>query len=90
MENLRREFDTESSRIYFEVFECYLNAGQADQSATYKKMARQFGISQTDVRNYLHRIKRKYREYIKDEIRKYVTDEDALTEEMQELFNSLG
>jgi len=87
--NLRKEFDTESGRVYLGVFECYLSAGSADQDATYKKMAVQFGISQTDVRNYLHRIKRKYREYIKDEIRKYVTDEDGLKEEMQELFNAL-
>jgi RNA polymerase sigma-70 factor (ECF subfamily) len=89
LENLRQEFSDESSRIYFEVFEYYLNSGQADQSATYKKMAGQFGISETDVRNYLHRIKRKYREHIKNEIRKYVADEDALKEEMQELFSVL-
>jgi RNA polymerase sigma-70 factor (ECF subfamily) len=86
---LKNEFDTESGRIYLDVFECYLNAGSVDHDATYKKMAVQFGISQTDVRNYLHRIKRKYREYIKSEIRKYVTDEDGLKEEMRELFNAL-
>ena len=88
--NLRQEFNDKVNRVYLEVFECYLNTGHADQSATYKKMAGQFGISQTDVRNYLHRLKRKYREYIKDEIRKYVTDEDALKEEMQELFSALS
>ncbi|MEW6027394.1 MAG: sigma-70 family RNA polymerase sigma factor [Planctomycetota bacterium] len=89
LDRLKDVLDTASDRVYLDVFECYLNTGQADQDTSYKKMAGQFGISETDVRNYLHRVKRKYREYIKDEIRKYVTDEDALKEEMQELFDIL-
>lgn len=90
LENLREEFNTETGRIYLDIFECYLNAEKTDQFATYKKMAKQFGISETDVRNYLHRVRRKYREYIKNEIRKYVTDEDEVKEEFQELFYILG
>jgi len=92
LENLKQNFNTEESRIYLDIFEYYLNAGKTpmDIGATYKKMSEQFGISETDVRNYLHRVRRKYREYIKDEIRKYVTNEDGVEEEFQELFNILS
>jgi RNA polymerase sigma factor (sigma-70 family) len=85
---LRQEFAAPSRRVYLTVFESCLTTKAGDQLDTYKDLSRRLGISATDVKNYLHRVRQRYRELIKDEIRKYVTDEDELKSEIAELFSA--
>lgn len=89
-ENLRRECKDNSREVYLNVLEAYLASQQENQSVSYKNIAERFHISELDVTNYLHRIRRRYRELIEAEIRKYVADESEVKEELQELFSAFS
>lgn len=89
-DNLKAEFQRKSQQTYLDMFEAYMSARKEDSAKTYQALADKFAVSTTDVRNYLHRIKRRYRELIEAEIAKYVTDKTDVKEEMQELFSALA
>lgn len=89
-DNLKAEFQLKSQQTQLDMFEAYMSARKEDSTRTYKTLAGQFGISATDVRNYLHRIKRRYRELIEAEITKYVASPADVKEELQELFRALS
>jgi len=89
-ENLRQECKDSSREVYLNVLEAYLASQQENQSVSYKDIAEQFHISELDVTNYLHRIRRRYRELIEAEIRKYVADENEVKEELLELFSAFS
>ncbi|MFH1230358.1 MAG: sigma factor-like helix-turn-helix DNA-binding protein [Planctomycetota bacterium] len=86
LENLRREYEAKSQLVYFNILETHLSAQSNEEESSYEDIASRFNISETDVKNYLHRVRRRYKELIKDEIRKYVSDEKGVEEELKELF----
>ncbi len=86
LENLRMEFEQKSRKVYMDIFESYLSDMAEEKSTGYAETAKKFNISEMDVKNYLHRVRRRYRELIEEEIKKYVTEPDEVKEELQELF----
>jgi len=90
LEGIRQEYKTPARRVYLDIFEAYLDAMEQARDISYPEMARQFDISEGDVKNYLYRIRRRYREFIKDEIKKYVSTPDEVKEELQELFQAFA
>ncbi|MFH1228230.1 MAG: hypothetical protein V1701_10060 [Planctomycetota bacterium] len=89
-DNLRREFKKKSRQIFIDMFDAYLAAKTSDRAENYKALASQFGVTETDIRNYLHRIRRRYKELIEEEIGKYVTTKEAVQEELKELFSAFS
>ncbi|MFH1232122.1 MAG: sigma-70 family RNA polymerase sigma factor [Planctomycetota bacterium] len=91
LENLHQEYQAQSRARYFDVLKSYLSASMGkDQKVTYTDIAKKLGISENDVTNYLHRARRRYREFIEDEIKKYVADEIELKEELKVLFSAFS
>ncbi|MFC1524953.1 RNA polymerase sigma factor [Planctomycetota bacterium] len=90
LENIRQEYKTPTRRVYLDIFEGYLDAMEKGQDISYPKIARHFHVSEGDVKNYLHRIRRRYRELIETEIKKYVSTPDEVKEELQELFQAFS
>jgi len=87
LENLRAEFEQKSRKVYMDIFDSFLSSTAEEKSIGYAETAKKFNISEMDVKNYLHRIKRRYRELIEDEIKKYVSEPEEIKEELQELFS---
>lgn len=85
-EHLRQEYLTEFGQAYFDILETYLASQQEAQTITYKEIAQKFNLSESDVTNHLHLIRKRWRELIENEIRKYVSSENELKEEIEELF----
>lgn len=91
LEKLRQEYQTTDRSIYFKVFKNLLSpSGDAGGKVTYDQIARRLGLTESDVTNYLHRARQRYRELVEAEIRKYAADETELKEELHDLFKSLA
>ncbi len=90
LESIRQEYKTPTRRVYLDIFEGYLDAVEKARDISYPDIAQQFSVSEGDVKNYFHRIRRRYREFIEAEIKKYVSTPDEVKEELQELFQAFA
>ena len=64
---------------YFEVFKRYDLAG--DARPTYAEIAKEVGVSPTDVTNYLHFARKELKRAVVAELRELTTGDDDLREE---------
>ncbi|MBI5359574.1 MAG: sigma-70 family RNA polymerase sigma factor [Planctomycetes bacterium] len=90
MENLRAELASRKQQVRLDIFETFLSAKKEEHKHTYGALARKFSTSETDVRNCLHRVRRRYKELIEAEIMKCVSDANDVKGELDELFNALS
>ncbi len=86
MEGLRAELQG-AKAVYLKVFERYGSVESAGEAPTYAALARELGLKETDVCNYLTWCRRRLRELILDRIRDYLTGEAEVTQEFVQLFS---
>jgi RNA polymerase sigma factor (sigma-70 family) len=87
MHRLQAECQTQGKEVYLQLLAAHL--GAPPDEGSYRTLAQTLGLSESDVRNYLHRIRTRLRQLIVEEVREYVLDDADVESEMQELFLSL-
>jgi RNA polymerase sigma factor (sigma-70 family) len=65
-------------------------APRLTEGCTYKHLAAQLGLSESDVNNRLHRLRKRFREAIWSELRAITRSEREAQEELHALFSALG
>lgn len=63
--------------------------GASSKGPTYKDLAAQLGLSEADVNNRLHRLRKRYREAIWTELRAVTRSDREAQEELRALFSAL-
>ncbi len=75
--------------VYDRVFRMYLDGQLRDDPAvTYRSIAESLGITEGDVRNFLHRTRRKLQDEVVEVLKESVSTEDELAGELRDLFAS--
>jgi RNA polymerase sigma-70 factor (ECF subfamily) len=90
LERLKSEQGGSRRERYVAVFMAQVNAAAAGKAASYAQLGEQFGISETDVTNFLHRGRRLYDAALRSELRNSVNTDKEVEEELAELRNYLG
>lgn len=81
VDELRSELAKAGKPVYFRVFELYDLGGMAEPS--YGSVAKEAGISESDVRNYLHHVRQLLRRILIRQISEYAVDEHDVDEELR-------
>ena len=89
LQALRAEFQASDRLAEFEALHLYLSAG-GRSALTHADLAARLGISESDVNNRVHRLRKRYRELILEEIRAYTDSPDEAEGELRDLFAALG
>ncbi|MBI4242699.1 MAG: sigma-70 family RNA polymerase sigma factor [Planctomycetes bacterium] len=76
----------QDKKVYFDVFSSYYDARSAI-SPTYKELSKQFGIKETDVKNYLVYTKNLLDNIITNEVKGYVIDQKDVEDELKYLLS---
>ena len=96
---LEEELRTEGKEVYFNVFRSYLLDSDAAKEATvsapggplqlptYGTVARRWGLSEFDVRNYLTHCRARLREILRSAVRGTVDDPRDVEEELRSLLD---
>lgn len=87
LQALRAEFKDRPDE--FEALHLYLSAG-GKSGLTHAQLARQLKMSETDVNNRVHRLRKRYRELILDEVRAYTGSAEEVDGELRDLFAAVG
>lgn len=81
-----RESCTEGKpALYAQVFAAYIESATDTEPKTYREIGELFGLSETDVTNYLHRGRNIFQKLLREEVRQCVLTEDDVDEEIEEL-----
>jgi RNA polymerase sigma-70 factor (ECF subfamily) len=75
---------------YVDVFRAQVDSAAAGQPASYADLAGRFGLSETDITNFLHRGRRLYDAALRAELRNSVNSDREVEEELGELRHYLG
>ncbi|MBI2933668.1 MAG: sigma-70 family RNA polymerase sigma factor [Planctomycetes bacterium] len=86
---LRRGFEEAGRIAEFEALRRHLSA-TATEAPSYADVAKQLGVSETEVKVRIHRARRRYREAILAEIRSYTETEGDAQEELRDLFSAFS
>jgi len=90
-QRLREVCRAEGKEIYYDVLRLqFFESGPDGRKLSYRDLANRLGLTETDVTNYLHRAKKIYRDVLREEIRSYVDSEEAVDDEIRELWRSLS
>ncbi len=89
LQKLRGEFQASDRLTEFEALSLYLSAG-GRKAATHADLARRLGISEADVNNRVHRLRKRYREIILGEVRSYSETEEEARGELRDLFSAFS
>ena len=81
---LRSEFSGEQRQEYFALFERYDLA--EEDGVSYAQLAREFGLTTTQVTNRLALVRRRFRERATDELRALCGTEEEYRREARDLF----
>ncbi len=83
--------DHEEKDLYYKVLHHqFFETGSDGRRPSYKDIAERLKLSEVDVTNYLHRAKKIYKDLLRQEIRSYVTSEEAVDEEIRDLWRCLS
>lgn len=80
-ESLREELTSQGKAIQFESFRRYC----LESASSYREVAAQLGLTESDVRHYLSNCRAAYRRILRDRIREYVVAEDDIDRELREV-----
>ncbi len=81
VDELRSDLQKAGKESYYRVFELYDLGGIAEPS--YGSVARETGLSESDVRNYLHFTRQALRRILIRQISEYAVDEHDVEEELR-------
>lgn len=83
---LRETYAKDGKAAYFEIFRRYELERPVEGGPTYDELAREFGISPSDVRNWLHHARTRWRRIVLDEMRETCAGPEDLEAEAKALF----
>ncbi|HEV3438098.1 MAG TPA: hypothetical protein VG122_12105, partial [Gemmata sp.] len=87
VEGLRRQCQEGAKHVHFALFESYdLKDHQAKESITYAALGAKFGLTTTQVTNYLAWARRQFRELVLDALRSSTGNEEEFRIESARLF----
>lgn len=86
LRELRRRLQEEGKEALFRVFEAHDLTSRDGLPASYESVARDLGMSVSDVRNHLHIVRSRLKEVVAERISDYVASREEMMEEMRELF----
>jgi RNA polymerase sigma factor (sigma-70 family) len=89
LQALRAEFRASDRLPEFEALHLYLSAG-GRSGLTHAELARKLGLTEADVNNRVHRLRKRYRELIVDEVRAYADSPEEAEGELRDLFAAVG
>ena len=84
---VRDRLAEQGKSIPFQVFEIY-DLGKSKERPTYKTIADELGIKETDVHNHLGMVREEVRREIRAELFDTVATEGEMEEEWRELFGT--
>jgi RNA polymerase sigma factor (sigma-70 family) len=84
VQRLRTICEDKDKTIHFRLFERY-DLDEADPKPSYAQLAEEFGLSATDVTNYLAYARREFRRCVLDQLREMTATEDEFRREAQSL-----
>lgn len=84
LHRLRASCASRGKTVYFELFERY-DLRDADPKPSYAQLAQEFGLSATDVTNYLASARREFRRCVLDQLREMTASEDEFRREARVL-----
>ena len=76
VERLRSKYTGSRKIIYFHLFERYDLEEDEESRTSYAQLAVEFGISMTDVTNYLNAARRQFRHCVLDQLREMTASEE--------------
>lgn len=85
---LEAELEAKGRRTYYLVFRDYFLGEGETGDVDYAALGARYGITRTDVSNWLDYAKRRYRELLRALVLETVSDEEELQEELEWLFGS--
>ena len=87
VEDLRRQCQDADKAIHFTLFERYdLDGPDAPERFAYARLGEEFGLSATQVTNYLALARRQFRQLVLDRLRASTASEDEYQDELRRLF----
>jgi RNA polymerase sigma factor (sigma-70 family) len=84
VEALRLELQSQGKDVYFRLFERYV-LEDPDSSLSYKEVAREFGLSVSNVTNYLAAARREFRRIVLEKLRELTTSDEEFRREARGL-----
>ena len=84
LQRLRASCASRGRMVYFELFERY-DLVDEDPKPSYAQLAQEFGLSTTDVTNYLASARREFRRCVLDQLREMTASEDEFRREARVL-----
>jgi RNA polymerase sigma-70 factor (ECF subfamily) len=85
LRSVERGYADEDREVYFRVFREVQSGGAGDRP-TYAEVGRRLGITESDVRNFLHAVRQRVRDAIRSELADTVTGPAELEDEWAALF----
>lgn len=89
LQSLKAAYEGEGRRAEFDALRLHLSYA-AEKAPSYQEVAGRLGMSESDVRNRLHRARSLYRESILEVIRSYTDSEAEAGEELRELLSAFS
>ena len=84
VQRLRDHLDGEGKSLHFRLFERY-DLNDNDDKTSYAQLATEFGLTSTDVTNYLALARREFRRCVLDQLREMTASDDEFRREAQSL-----
>jgi DNA-directed RNA polymerase specialized sigma24 family protein len=85
VEALRRHYADKGSSVYFEVFERYDLSEDSEPKISYASLAAEFGLTTSDVTNYLAAARREFRKIVLAKLRELTATEAEFHNEARAL-----
>jgi hypothetical protein len=84
LEGLRAHYQVNDKQIYFELFQRY-NLTDREAKRTYASLAIEFGLTTSDVTNYLAAARREFRKLVLAKLRELSTSDEDFRSEAKSL-----
>src|SRR5271170_4583875 len=88
LDRLRGKYIGSGKMIYFHLFERYDLADEEAPTLSYAQLAKEFGLSATDVTNYLASARRQFRQCVLDQLRDMTASEEEFQSEARALLGA--
>jgi RNA polymerase sigma factor (sigma-70 family) len=88
LDRLRSKYVRSEKMVYFHLFERYDLAEDEGSRLSYVQLAAEFGLSVTDVTNYLAAARRQFRQCVLDQLRDMTASEEEFQSEARALLGA--
>jgi len=86
VDSLRQDYARQGKTLQFRIFERYdLKESEANSATTYAEVAREFGVSASDVTNYLAAARRSFRRALIERLTAVCENPDDVEQEIRDL-----